>query len=118
MTCPHTRKQENCREQTRQGRAGTSLGYQSREWNRKRLDQVEEAAANAITQIRGAFLLQTIESGSLSNAVWRDRITARYRAYGPPTELPELNCWSIEKHAGHLARCNSLTHFAGCVPKP
>jgi hypothetical protein len=25
---------------------------------------------------------------------WRDRITARYRAYGPPTELPELNFWS------------------------
>jgi len=29
----------------------------------------------------------------------RDRITARCRAFGPPTELPELNCWSIEKHA-------------------
>jgi hypothetical protein len=38
----------------------------------------------------------------------RDRITARCRAFGPPTELPELNCWSIEKHAGHLASCNSL----------
>jgi hypothetical protein len=22
---------------------------------------------------------------------------------------PELNCWSVEKHAGHLASCNSLT---------
>src|SRR5258708_14156907 len=41
----------------------------------------------------------------------RDRITARYRKFGPPTELPELNCWSVEKHAGHLASCNSLTDF-------
>jgi len=35
---------------------------------------------------------------------------------GPPTELPELNCWSIEKHAGHLARWIELFCFVLAVP--
>jgi hypothetical protein len=34
---------------------------------------------------------------------------------GPPTELPELNCWSIEKHAGHLARWIELFCFVLAV---
>jgi hypothetical protein len=38
---------------------------------------------NALTQIRGAFLLQTIESGS-QTPLSRDRITARYRTLGRP----------------------------------
>jgi hypothetical protein len=34
---------------------------------------------------------------------------------GPPTELPELNCWSIEKHARHLARWIELFCFVLAV---
>jgi hypothetical protein len=29
--------------------------------------------------------------------------------FGGPPNCLNLNCWSIEKHAGHLAGCNSLT---------
>jgi hypothetical protein len=60
-------------------------------------------------------MTNALTQGAYQTPLSRHRIMARYRAFGPPTELPELNCWSIEKHAGHLARCNSLTHFAGCV---
>src|SRR5260370_38057712 len=54
-------------------------------------------------------MTNALTQGAHQTPLSRDRITARYRAFGPPTELPELNCWSIEKHGGHLASCNSLT---------
>src|SRR5713226_2133926 len=56
---------------------------------------------NALTQIRGAALLQTIESRSLSNAARAIGSRRAIARVGRPPELPELNCWSIEKHAIH-----------------
>jgi hypothetical protein len=43
----------------------------------------------------------------------RDRITARYSACGPPTELPELSCRSIEKHANHRLLDTSVSPRVG-----
>jgi hypothetical protein len=62
-------------------------------------------------------MTNALMQGAYQTPLSRNRIMARYRAFGPPTELPELNSWSIERHAGHLAECNSLMHFVGCVPK-
>src|ERR1700730_16960594 len=50
-----------------------------------------------------------------SRAIGSRRAIARM---GPPTELPELNCWSIEKHAGHLARWIGLFCFVLAVLAP
>jgi hypothetical protein len=39
-------------------------------------------------------MTNALTQGAYQTPLSRGRITARYRAFGPPTQLPELNCWS------------------------
>jgi hypothetical protein len=41
-------------------------------------------------------MTNALTRGAYQTPLSRHRIMARYRAFGPPTELPELNCWSMK----------------------
>jgi hypothetical protein len=63
-------------------------------------------------------MTNALTQGAYQTPLSRHRIMARYRAFGPPTELPELNCWSIEKHCRTPRQVQLANAFCRlCVPK-